>query len=261
MKIDLYQIDAFASKQFEGNPAAVCPLDEWLPDALMQSIAAENNLSETAFLVANGQAYDLRWFTPISEVDLCGHATLASAYTLFEILGFAGDKIEFNTSSGMLSVVRDGEYLKMNFPAQVPVKCETPPEITKAFGVEPSICLKATDLIVVFNSEKDVRNAAPKMALLEQMECRGIVITSLAEDYDFIARFFAPRVGINEDPVTGSAFTQLVPYWAQQLNKSIFKARQVSARGGDVDCELLGDRVMIAGKAIKYMEATIEVLI
>ena len=232
MKIDLYQVDAFASKQFEGNPAAVCPLNEWLPDALMQSIAEENNLSETAFLVANGQGYDLRWFTPTSEVDLCGHATLASAYTVYEILGFEGDQIEFYTRSGTLSVNRDGEYLKMNFPAQPPSECETPPEITEAFGVEPVVCLKAADLVVVFNSEQDVRNAEPKMMPLENLECRGVIITSQAEDYDFIARFFAPKFGISEDPVTGSAFTQLVPYWARRLSKSTFKARQVSARGG-----------------------------
>ena len=259
MKLDLYQIDAFASQPFAGNPAAVCPLDVWLPDAMMQAIAAENNLSETAFLVANGQRYDLRWFTPTSEVNLCGHATLAAAYVLYEILGFDGDRIEFNTKSGMLRVVRVDDYLQMDFPAQPPTQCAVPPQIVEAFDSVPIACLRHDDLIVVFAAEASIREANPDMRLLAQVECRGIIITARAADYDFVVRWFGPRVGIEEDPVTGSAYTQLAPYWAQQLNQTRFKARQVSKRGGDVICELRGDRVMIAGKAVKFMQATIEI--
>lgn len=259
MKLDLYQIDAFASKCFEGNPAAICPLEEWLTDDVLQSIAAENNLSETAFFVPNGEGFDLRWFTPTNEVKLCGHATLATAFTLFELLDYQSEKIEFSTKSGILTVSRDGEYLEMNFPAQVPVACDTPGQVSAAFAAEPSQCLKNEDLIVVFDSEDLVRNADPEMSLLEDVDCRGIVITSQAKDYDFIARFFAPRFGIPEDPVTGSAFTQLVPYWAQRLDKTSFRARQVSARGGDVRCELQGDRVVIAGKAVKFLQGWFEI--
>ena len=259
MKIDIYQIDAFANQVFEGNPAAICPLQEWLPDETMQSLAAENNLSETAFFVPNGDAFDLRWFTPGTEVNLCGHATLAAAYALFNILDYAGDEIVFNTKSGALTVAREGEYLSMNFPAQPPIPCETPAQITEAFGQLPSECLKFADIIAVFDSEDAVREADPDMALLAQLDCRGIIITAEAKDYDFIARWFGPRTGIGEDPVTGSAFTQLVPYWAEKLNKSSFKAKQVSARGGEVSCELVGDRVMIAGKAVKYMQGVVEI--
>ncbi|PCJ17555.1 MAG: isomerase [SAR86 cluster bacterium] len=259
MKLDIYQIDAFANKVFEGNPAAICPLQEWLPDDVMQALAAENNLSETAFFVPNGDSYDLRWFTPGTEVDLCGHATLASAYTLFEILDYVGEEIRFNTKSGVLTVARSGEYLRMNFPAQPPVPCETPSQIVEAFSQEPSECLKFADVIAVFDSEEAVREADPDMVLLEQIDCRGIIITAQAKDYDFIARWFGPRTGISEDPVTGSAFTQLVPYWAERLNKTSFSAKQVSQRGGEVQCELDGDRVIIAGKAVKYMQGTVDI--
>jgi len=257
MKIEVYQIDAFANKAFEGNPAAICPLQEWLPDELMQSLAAENNLSETAFFVPNGDSFDLRWFTPSTEVDLCGHATLAAAYVMFEILDFTRDEIRFNTKSGELSVSRDGEYLQMDFPAQAPEPIETPSQIGQAFGEQPSVCLKFADIIAVFDSEEIVRQADPDMLQLEQLDCRGIIITAKAKDYDFVARWFGPRTGIREDPVTGSAFTQLVPYWAERLGKSSFKAKQVSPRGGEVQCELKGDRVLISGKAVKYMQGTI----
>ena len=259
MKIDVYQIDAFANQAFEGNPAAICPLQEWLPTETMQSLAAENNLSETAFFVANGDAFDLRWFTPGTEVNLCGHATLAAAYTLFNILDYSGDEIVFNTKSGALTVAREGEYLSMNFPAQPATACETPTQILEAFGQEPSDCLEFADIIAVFDSEAAVREADPDMALLAQLDYRGIIITAEAKDYDFILRWFGPRSGIREDPVTGSAFTQLLPYWAGKLNKSSFKAKQVSERGGEVSCELVGDRVMIAGKAVKYMQGVIEI--
>lgn len=258
MKINVYQVDAFANKAFEGNPAAICPLSEWLPDQLMQDIASENNLSETAFFVPNDDGYGLRWFTPSTEVDLCGHATLAAAHVLFEELGFEGEEIRFNTKSGSLSVSRVDGRLHMDFPAQVPQPCELPPQLVEAFGITPQDCLKFADIIAVLPSEDLVHDAAPDMALLEQLECRGIIITAEAEDYDFVARWFGPRTGIKEDPVTGSAFTQLVPYWADRLGKTSFEAKQVSQRGGEVSCELRGERVVIAGKAVMYMRGVIE---
>lgn len=259
MKINVYQVDAFANKAFEGNPAAICPLEEWLPEQTMQAIAAENNLSETAFFVPKAESFELRWFTPATEVDLCGHATLAAAYVLFEELNFAGDSVQFNTKSGVLSVARDGEFLKMDFPAQPPTPFELPAQLVEAFGTTPSECLKFADIIAVFPSEEIVRDADPDMTLLEQLDCRGIIITSEASDYDFIARWFGPRTGITEDPVTGSAFTQLVPYWADRLGKTEFHAKQVSERGGEVRCELAGDRVLISGKAVLFMRGVIQV--
>ena len=259
MQINVYQVDAFANKPFEGNPAAICPLSEWLPEQLLQAIASENNLSETAFFVPNDDGYELRWFTPSTEVDLCGHATLATAYVLFEELGYEGEEIRFTTKSGELSVVRSGESLRMNFPAQIPVPHELPSQLVAAFGTTPEDCLKFADIIAVFSSEDLVRSADPDMSLLEQLDCRGIIITAESQNYDFVARWFGPRTGIKEDPVTGSAFTQLVPYWANRLGKSKFEAKQLSQRGGEVSCELLGDRVFISGKAVIYMRGIIDI--
>ena len=195
MKIDIYQVDAFANAAFEGNPAAVCPLDSWLPEKLMQAIAAENNLSETAFFVATENGFALRWFTPTTEVDLCGHATLASAYVLFEELGYEGDEVRFDTKSGQLSVRRDGERLTMNFPAQSPEPFELPTQLVEAFGTTPEDCLKFADIIAVFPSEESVLNARPDMSLLAQLECRGVIITAQSDSYDFVARWFGPRTG------------------------------------------------------------------
>ncbi len=259
MKINVYQVDAFANKTFEGNPAAICPIGEWLPEELMQTIAAENNLTGTAFFVPNEDGYDLRWFTPSTEVDLCGHATLAAAYVLFEDLGYEGDEIRFGTKTGGLSVTRSGEFLRMNFPAQPPAPFELPLQVVEAFGTTPEDCLKYADIIAVFPSEELVRAADPDMGLLEQLDCRGIIITVEARDYDFLARWFGPRTGIKEDAVTGSAFTQLVPYWANRLGSNRLKAKQVSQRGGEVSCELVGDRVYISGKAVMYMRGVIEI--
>lgn len=258
MKITVYQVDAFANKPFEGNPAAICPLSEWLPDDTMQAIAAENNLSETAFFVPHDDGYGLRWFTPATEVDLCGHATLAAAKVLFDELGYEKDEIGFNTKSGLLTVKRSGDLLQMNFPAQAPTPHELPPQIVEAFGTTPEDCLKFADIIAVLPSEDLVREAAPDMSLLAQLDCRGIIITAQAEDYDFVARWFGPRTGIEEDPVTGSAFTQLVPYWAARTGKKKFSAKQVSQRGGEVLCEIVGDRVMISGRAVLFMRGVIE---
>ncbi len=257
MEISLYQIDAFASKLFEGNPAAVCPLDEWLPDDTMQAIAAENNLSETAFFVPTGSGFHIRWFTPVSEVDLCGHATLASAYVLFDILNCQNDRIEFQSKSGLLAVTRENEWLVMDFPAQPPEPCEVPREIAAAFAASPAESLKSEDYMVVFEREADIKSAAPDFELLKKLDLRGVIITAKSDRYDFVARFFAPQYGIPEDPVTGSAYTQLTPYWASKTGKKKFRAKQLSPRGGELTCELRNDRVLIAGKAIKYMEGKI----
>ena len=259
MKINVYQVDAFANKAFEGNPAAICPLQQWLPEQTMQALAAENNLSETAFFVPEGDGFALRWFTPAVEVDMCGHATLAAAHVLFEELDYKGEEISFSTKSGTLSVKRDGDFLKMDFPAQPPLPFELPTQLVEAFSATPEDCLKFADIVAVFSSEELVRTAAPDMVLLEQLDCRGIIITAESAEYDFVARWFGPRTGIAEDPVTGSAFTQLVPYWANRLGMTEFRAKQVSERGGEVTCELAGDRVLISGKAVLFMRGVIEI--
>ena len=259
MKINVYQVDAFANKPFEGNPAAICPLAEWLPEQTMQALAAENNLSETAFFVPEGDGFALRWFTPATEVDLCGHATLAAAYVLFEELDYQAEEIRFSTRSGTLSVSRNGDFLRMDFPAQPPNPFELPMQLVEAFGATPEDCLKFADIVAVFSSEQLVRTVDPNMLPLAQLDCRGIIITAESTEYDFIARWFGPRTGIAEDPVTGSAFTQLVPYWATRLDKTTFRAKQVSERGGEVTCELVGDRVLIWGKAVLFMRGVIDI--
>ena len=258
MQLTQYQIDAFAARPFEGNPAAIVPLPAWLPDALMQAMALENNLSETAFFVPKGDGFHLRWFTPATEVKLCGHATLASAYVLFHELGYAGNTVVFETLSGPLHVTRKGDWLEMDFPAQAPQACATPPAIRTAFNREPVACLQREDYIVVFDDEDFVREVKPDMHALSQLELRGVAITSQSRDFDFVMRFFAPNHGINEGPVTGSAFTQLIPYWSQQLGRQALHAKQVSVRGGEVRGELHGERVRIAGQAVKFLQGTIE---
>jgi len=259
MKLNIYQIDAFANKPFEGNPAAICPLKSWLSDVLMQSIAAENNLSETAFFIPTDAGYHIRWFTPTHEVDLCGHATLASAFVIFSILEYKEKTIIFSSKSGELMVSKNEQWLEMDFPASVPNLCVIPKQITIAFQSQPIECLKAQDYIVVFKNEAEILNAKPDMSLLNQLDLRGVIITASSKDYDFVNRFFAPKFGINEDPVTGSAFTQLTPYWSEKLNKKELIAKQVSKRGGEVNCVYLDKRVKILGKAVKYMTGSIEI--
>jgi PhzF family phenazine biosynthesis protein len=259
MELSLYQIDAFTSKPFEGNPAAVCPLDEWLPDKLMQSIAQENNLSETAFFIPAGNGFHIRWFTPTSEVDLCGHATLASGYVLFNILGYKNDKVEFNSRSGILTVTKYNEWLVLNFPAQPPVICDIPEEIVKAFDAAPIECLRSEDFIVVFGDEMEVESAKPDLEQLKKLDLRGVIITAKSSRYDFVARFFAPKFGVAEDPVTGSAYTQLAPYWASKIGSKRFNVKQVSSRGGELTCEMVDDRVLISGKAVSYLEGKIKI--
>ena len=257
MEIELYQVDAFTSELFKGNPAAVCPLVEWLPEETLQDIAAENNLSETAFFVEEGDRYQIRWFSPKGEVDLCGHATLATGFVLYNCLGYTGDSIGFNSKSGLLTVSRDNDLLVMDFPAQPPVTCDLPVAIRAAFSQEIIECLQAEDFLVVFPDEEDVRLAEPDFQQLRRLPLRGVIITAQAKDYDFVARFFAPKFGIPEDPVTGSAYTQLTPYWAAKTGIHHFKSRQLSARGGEVNCELAGERVLISGKAVKYLAGKI----
>jgi len=257
MEIPLYQIDAFASRLFEGNPAAVCPLHEWIPDELMLSIAAENNLSETAFYVPRGDDFHIRWFTPTSEMDLCGHATLAAAYVLFNVFHHKKDKIVFDSRSGELVITMENDYLVMDFPMQAPVSCHIPDEIIRAFNRIPVECLKAEDWIVVFEHENDLKTANPDFTELLKLDLRGVIITAKSTHYDFVARYFAPKCGISEDPVTGSAYTQLAPYWASKMGFKKFHVKQMSSRGGELSCEIVAGRVRISGKAKKYLEGKI----
>jgi PhzF family phenazine biosynthesis protein len=259
MELSLYQIDAFASKPFEGNPAAVCPLDEWLPDEIMQSIAQENNLSETAFFIPMGNHFHIRWFTPTTEVDLCGHATLATAYVLFNLLGHPSDTLEFESKSGRLMVMKENQWLVMDFPAQEPLLCDMPTEILQAFEIPPIECLRSEDFIVVFERERDIESAKPDFEQLKKLDLRGVVITAQSARYDFITRFFAPKYGILEDPVTGSAYTQLAPYWSAKMGRKRFDVKQVSSRGGELSCEWVNDRVLIFGKAIQYLVGKINI--
>ncbi len=259
MEIPLYHIDAFSSEVFKGNPAAVCPLKKWLPDELMQSIAFENNLSETAFFIKNKTGFHIRWFSPTNEVNLCGHATLATAFVIFNILKYDQNLIEFGSKSGPLKVYRDDDNLILDFPAQPPVPCEIPQEIINAINLTPIECLKSEDLIVVLQDENDVKNVELNLKEFTKLGLRGVIITAQADKYDFVARCFYPGLGIDEDPVTGSAYTQLAPYWTTKLGKDFFHAKQLSARGGELTCELFRDRVLISGKAVKYLEGEIEI--
>jgi PhzF family phenazine biosynthesis protein len=259
MKIPLYQVDAFTSRLFAGNPAAVCPLEYWLPDSTLQAIAAENNLAETAFLVPQGDRYGLRWFTPAVEVDLCGHATLASAFVLMNCLGIRNELVFFDTRSGELTVRRQGALLSMDFPSKPPFACNAPAGMLEALGGEPLEVLKGHYYLVVYETEKDVCSLAPDMAALRASGAGAVIVSAQGDQVDFVSRFFAPGYGIDEDPVTGSAHCTLVPYYAQRQCKSSFHARQVSARGGELFCEHRGDRVTIAGEAVLYLSGSIEI--
>jgi PhzF family phenazine biosynthesis protein len=259
MKIPIYQVDAFTSTVFSGNPAAVCILDEWIDDRRLQAIAAENNLSETAYLVSGKNDFELRWFTPRTEVALCGHATLASAFVQFVCLKWNKDTIRFQTrKSGQLMVTKRGENLEMDFPARPAYSQDPPDGLSHSLGVAPEkVYGSEEDLMVVLDSEKAVVEVQPDFAALEQMDCRGIIITARGDHCDFVSRFFAPRVGVPEDPVTGSAHCVLIPYWAAVLDKKELYARQVSKRGGELFCGLADARVRISGKAALYLEGTI----
>lgn len=257
MNLPIYQVDAFTDKVFSGNPAAVCPLDDWLDSETMQAIAAENNLSETAFFVKQDDRYELRWFTPETEVDLCGHATLAAAWVLYNELGYTGDAVKFKTLSGELTVWPENDRLCMNFPSRPPTQCDEPPELIEGLGAQPEEVLASRDYLCVFETPDQVKKLRPKMSLLRKLDVLGVIATAPGQDCDFVSRFFAPKAGIPEDPVTGSAHCTLIPYWAERLGKKQLHARQISKRGGQLWCRLGTDRVVIAGNAAKYMQGTI----
>ena len=259
MELTLYQIDAFAEKVFEGNPAAVCPLNDWLNDADLQAIAEENNLSETAFYVPVKDGYHLRWFTPNAEVDLCGHATLASAYVIFNFSNDTNNAIHFETRSGRLTVSKHDDRLVMDFPSQPGNPCACPPLLVEGLGNGPVEVLCSEDYMAVYQNEREVIALKPDFNALSRLDHRGVIVTARGKDVDFVSRFFAPSYGINEDPVTGSAHCTLAPYWAGKLNKTKLSAKQVSKRTGYIDCELKDDRVFLSGKAVFYMKGTISV--
>lgn len=258
MRIPIYQIDAFTNEQFKGNPAAVCPLKEWLSDDLLQNIAAENNLSETAFLVKKDGDYELRWFTPKGEVDLCGHATLASAYTIFTYLDKTLENIKFFTKSGVLEVSKNGNLLTMMFPSREGEKCDAPEALIKGLGKEPKEVYKSRDYMAVFETEEDILNLELNMDELKKLDS-FVIVTAKGNEVDFVSRFFAPTAGIDEDPVTGSAHCTLIPYWKRKLSKNEFVALQLSERGGMLYCTDLGELVKISGEAVAYLEGYINI--
>ncbi|MGP5308413.1 PhzF family phenazine biosynthesis protein [Vreelandella alkaliphila] len=258
MNIDLYQVDAFAAKPFEGNPAAACPLEAWLDDTLLQAIATENNLSETAFFVPTESGYHLRWFTPSVEVDLCGHATLAAAWVIFNVLGDSAETLQFETRSGQLLVQRDSDELAMDFPAKVVEPLAMEAEVKAALGInEIEELLISDDIVVVVNDAQLIESLTPDMQQLKHLPGRGIVVTAKGSDVDFVSRWFGPKVGVEEDPVTGSAHTSLAPYWAKKLGKQQLTARQGGARKGALSCEIEGNRVIIKGRVAPYLKGVI----
>ncbi len=257
LRIPFYQVDAFTSRLFGGNPAGVCLLESWLPAEVMQAVAAENNLSETAFLVKEGDGWGLRWFTPEVEVDLCGHATLASGFVLLKALGVAAGTVRFSTQSGPLAVNEEGDLLSMDFPSRPGEPCQAPPSLPEGLGIAAAEVRRSRDYLVVVESEEQVRALRPDMGRLAGLDALGVIVTAPGRTCDFVSRFFAPGAGVPEDPVTGSAHCTLVPYWSHRLGKKRLHALQVSARGGELFCEDRGDRVSIAGTAALYLQGHI----
>ena len=257
MKLPYYHIDAFSSSLFSGNPAGVCLLDSWLDDTRLLAIAAENNLPETAFLVKKEGNYELRWFTPQIEVDLCGHATLASAFVILNYAEKSANQVSFASKSGILTVTKENDLLAMDFPSREAISCSAPKDLINALGIEPKEVLRSRDYLVVYENEEQIKALQPSMDELIKVDTFGIIVTSKGSESDFVSRFFAPRAGIPEDPVTGSAHCTLTPYWANELKKTNLHAFQLSKRGGELFCTDAGDRVRIAGKAITYLEGTI----
>ena len=256
--MSIYQVDAFTLGPFSGNPAAVCPLDTWLADDTMQNIAAENNLSETAFIVAQENGYDHRWFTPLVEVDLCGHATLAAGYVVLNHLRPVLRSVSFETISGKLIVTRDGDRLSMDFPARAPTPAPVSEVLSDALGQAPSEVYLSRDILAVYDDEESVRSLSPDQAKLATLdEGLGVIVTAKGDTVDFVSRFFAPKAGVTEDPVTGSAHCTLVPFWAERLGRSQLVAHQVSARGGELHCELRGDRVIMSGQCVLFLTGSI----
>ncbi len=259
MQLRMFQIDAFTDVVFGGNPAAVCPLDSWLADATLQAIARENNLSETAFFVPADGAYDLRWFTPVAEVDLCGHATLASAYVVFHHLRPEAGAVAFETKSGRLEVTRCDDRLTMDFPALAASPVTPTSDLAAGLGAEPAAVFADMDYLALFEHEAEVLAIEPDLTALDRLDRRGVIVTAPGESEDFVSRFFCPHHGIPEDPVTGSAHCMLAPFWAARLGKATLRARQVSARGGVLQCSTGGGRVRLAGHAAQYLEGVITV--
>ena len=256
--LSIYQVDAFTTELFGGNPAAVVPLDTWLPNHLMQKIAMENNLAETAFIVREPEGYRIRWFTPAIEVDLCGHATLAAAFVFFTELNHSGNSISFRSASGALKVTRNGNELTLDFPADVLTEIPLTNGITSAFTAKPIAAYRGkSDYMIVFSGEAEIAEMVPDIAKISELDARGVIVTAPGTAVDFVSRFFAPRAGINEDPVTGSAHTTLTPYWAKVLAKTKLKAIQWSQRKGYLSCVDNGDRILITGEARLYMKGNI----
>lgn len=259
MKIPLYQVDAFTSRLFSGNPAAVCPLEKWLDERTMQDIAGENNLAETAFFVGGKGRYDIRWFTPVVEVGLCGHATLASAYVIFEHLEPSLEAVAFQSKSGELRVTRSGGVLTLDFPSWAPSRTEPSEALARALGAAPREVWRSQDLMAVYASEDEVRSLRPSAEQVAGIECFAVIATAPGTRSDFVSRFFAPRQGIPEDPATGRSHCTLVPYWSRRLGKRSLHSIQLSRRGAEMFCEDRGDRVAIGGNAVQFLEGTIEV--
>jgi len=258
--MNYYIVDAFTSQLFKGNQAGVCPLDEWLPDELMQSIASENNMSETAFFVKQEGYYDLRWFTPESEIDLCGHATLASAFILYDLFDEAAPSIEFHTMSGVLTVERAGDLLEMDFPTRRPEPMPILPQMSQAIGAPVLEAYLSRDMLLILENEQQVKQLEPDMDLVATFpDCLGVIVSAPGESVDFVSRFFAPGAGIAEDPVTGSSHCTLIPYWSERLGKNELIAQQLSKRGGTLYCKYCNDRVKIAGKATLYLTGTLHI--
>jgi PhzF family phenazine biosynthesis protein len=255
MKLKIFIANAFSDKKFGGNPAAVVPLNEWLSDRLMQQIAEQNNLAETAYIIPQGDDYAIRWFTPVVEVDLCGHATLASAHIMFEHLGYSRDQIIFHSKSGLLRVRRNQGKITLDFPADEPEKIPDLELIDKALGIKSSKVFKSRfDYMVVLESQSYIETLKPDLTLINKLPGRGLIVTAKGDNVDFVSRCFFPQSGIDEDPVTGSAHVVMAPYWAKQMGKNKLSAIQLSSRRGYLDCELAGDRVLISGHAHTYLE-------
>ncbi|MFC2126157.1 PhzF family phenazine biosynthesis protein [Bacteroidota bacterium] len=260
MRLKLYQIDAFTEKPFTGNPAAVVPLPSWIPDHLLQYIALENNLSETAFFVKTDSKYEIRWFTPEQEVDLCGHATLATAYVIFNSFDPENDDLSFHSKSGPLNVFRnENEMISLNFPSRKPEHVAQKQDFTDCFNKEPISVWKSRDYLFEYSNEQEIINLQPEFDVISNLDCLGLIVTAKGKKYDFVSRFFAPKVGIPEDPVTGSAHSTLIPFWSEKLNKDVLTAYQCSTRGGELFCENIGDRVIISGRAVQYLEGEIDI--
>lgn len=260
MTIPYYEVLAFADHLFAGNPAGVCILNEWLPDQLLQKIAAENNLAETAFFIDRGSVYDIRWMTPTVEMDLCGHATLGSAHVIFQHLGRPGHSVTFQShSGGELRVDRAGDRLVLDFPSRPAEASEAPDKLAEGLRAQPSEVLKGRDYLAVFEREADIAKISPNFEIVAGLEANGVIVTAPGDNCDFVSRYFAPRVGVPEDPVTGSVHCALIPYWSKRLSKRELRARQLSARGGELFCEDRGERVGIGGNAVTYSEGKLHV--